>query len=59
MGWIEYAVVDDYGDDWETASLAFRASTQKECEDWAEDNNYHSATIVRINTMFGERERVY
>jgi hypothetical protein len=59
MGSIEYAVVDDYGDDWENGDLIFRANTFRECEDWAENENYHSASIVRINTCIGERTRVY
>jgi hypothetical protein len=45
---IEYAVIDDMGDAAETGQIAHRASTLNKCAYWAEDNNYHSASIVKI-----------
>lgn len=44
----EYAVIDDYGDDWEEGAVAAYFSTFEECQEWAESENYHSASIVGI-----------
>lgn len=44
----EYAVVDDYGDDWETGIIVFSAPSTEECRCWAEGENFHSASIVLI-----------
>lgn len=52
---IEYAVIDDYGDDWETGAIVFRADTLHECKEWAESENYHSASIVKIEGDYRER----
>lgn len=46
---VHYAVIDDYGDDWEEGPIAFEADTVEECYEWAESENYHSASIVRID----------
>lgn len=53
---IEYAVIDDYGDDWKTGRPVYRASTLEEVCGWAEAENYHSASIVKITD--GKREKV-
>jgi hypothetical protein len=44
----EYAVIDDYGDDWKDGPIIFSADTREECEEWAESENFHSASIVVI-----------
>ncbi|QBP06328.1 hypothetical protein CPT_Mendera_163 [Stenotrophomonas phage Mendera] len=44
----EYAVIDDYGDDWEEGPIAFSGDTFEQCAEWAESENYHSASIVGI-----------
>lgn len=47
---IKYYVLDDYGDtpreDWDTAPVIFTGNSLLEVEEWAENNNYHSATII-------------
>ena len=53
---IEYAVIDDMGGDALTGAIAHRASTLNKCAYWAEDNNYHSASIVKITD--GKKEKV-
>lgn len=57
MSDIQYAVVDDYGDAPYSAPLAFVAATLDECEEWAESENYHSASIVMVH-VDGRRELV-
>jgi hypothetical protein len=49
----KYAVIDDYGDNWEEGSIAFECKTLAEAEMWAEGENFHSASIVKI--VRGER----
>lgn len=46
---IQYAVIDDYGDEPYTGNAAFVADSLYECQEWAEDQNYHSASIVLID----------
>lgn len=41
-----YLVIEDYGDDWETGSVAHYADSFEDAEMWAEGENYHSASIV-------------
>jgi hypothetical protein len=41
-----YGVVDDYGDNWQEGHLAFTDDTQESCEQWAENENFHSASII-------------
>lgn len=54
---VQYAVIDDYGDDWKEGSIAFSHADLDECYEWAESENYHSASIVKIFED-GTRERV-
>ena len=61
MAWGErimpiYAVIDDYGEDWEEGNIAFQSISRGEVEDWAENENFHSASIVRIED--GKRTRL-
>lgn len=49
-----YAVVDDGGEDGLTAELAFESRSKKKVLEWAEANNYHSASIVKLTN--GVRE---
>lgn len=46
---VKYAVIDDYGDEWETGSIAFSSRSRNKCVEWAESENYHSASIVSID----------
>lgn len=48
---MRYAVIDDYGDEPLTGSIAFSCDTLEEAYDWAEDNNFHSASIVLIDEL--------
>lgn len=50
---VRYLVIDDYGDEWETGDIAFAAKSRKAADEWAEAENYHSASIVREEN--GER----
>lgn len=45
---MRYAVIDDYGDEWETARIAYIAPNLQEAIEWAEDENFHSASIVEL-----------
>lgn len=54
---MKYAVIDDYGDEPYDGRIAFEADTLQECYQWAEGENYHSASIVKINKK-GERKVV-
>jgi len=46
---IEYVVIDDHGDHWEHGEIAFGPfKSQRKAEEKAEDENYHSASIVRV-----------
>ncbi len=54
---MSYAVIDDYGDDWLNGTIAYSADTLAEVEDWAENENYHSASIVMIDEL-GFRTKV-
>lgn len=54
---MEYGVVDDYGDDWEEGYIVYKSSSLKDCLMWAEDSNYHSASIVEIYPD-GSRKRI-
>lgn len=54
---VYYAVIDDYGDDWEEGPIAFWAPDLEEAMEWAESENYHSASIVTIDEN-GNRKRV-
>lgn len=45
---VEFAVIDDHGDQALTGSIAFSADTLDEVYEWAEGENYHSASIVKI-----------
>ena len=49
-------VIDDYGDNWENGPVASKHHTLAEAEDWAESENFHSASIVEI--VDGKRTRV-
>lgn len=53
---VSYAVIDDYGDDWEEGPIAHECKSRKEAERWAEGENFHSASIVKI--VNGERKLV-
>ena len=53
---VEYGVVDDYGDNWETGYIIHREKTLRQVKAWAENENYHSASIVKITD--GKREKV-
>lgn len=55
---MSFAVIDDYGDNWEEGDIAFVACTLEECCEWAEDANFHSASIIEIFED-GTRERIY
>lgn len=49
MAKIEYAVIDDFGNNWEHGNIAFGPfNTLETAEDIAEVENYHSASIVKI-----------
>jgi hypothetical protein len=50
---IRYLVIDDCGDEWETGDIAHSAKSRKKAFEWAEIENYHSASIVREEN--GER----
>jgi hypothetical protein len=52
-----YAVVDDYGDDWKEGHLIFQSKDLDECHEWAEGENYHSASVVKVFAD-GSRELV-
>jgi len=43
-----YAVIDDFGDDWEEGRIVHEADTLDRVYEWAEENNFHSASIVSI-----------
>lgn len=43
-----FAVIDDHGDQWKTGRIAFQG-TIEEVRDWAENENYHSASIVLMD----------
>ncbi len=45
---IKYAVIDDYGDEWELGPIWFSAPTLDECFNRAESENFHSASIVAV-----------
>lgn len=46
---IEYVVIDDYGDAWEHGPIAFGPfKTKQKAEDKAENENFHSASIVKV-----------
>lgn len=45
---IKYAVIDDYGDNWEEGVIAFSSTSLQVAEDWKENENYHSASIVQV-----------
>jgi hypothetical protein len=45
----EYCVLSDYGDLWESAESVFQSDSLEECQAWAEDENYHSASIIMID----------
>lgn len=49
-------VIDDYGDNWENGPVASKHSTLEDAEEWAESENFHSASIVEIRD--GKRHRV-
>jgi len=51
-----YAVIDDYGDEALTDYIAYETSSLKDAEEWAEENNFHSASIVSI--INGKREKL-
>lgn len=44
-----FAVIDDYGDQWKTGRIAYTGDTLEEAEDWAENENYHSSSIVLMD----------
>lgn len=44
-----FAVIDDYGDQWKIGSIIFNGDTLQEAEDWAENENFHSASIVLMD----------
>lgn len=44
-----FAVIDDRGDEWKTGDIAFSADTIEEVRSWAENQNYHSASIVLMD----------
>ena len=52
-----FAVVDDYGDDWKDGSICFSDPDLDACHEWAEDENCHSASVVKVFTD-GSREKV-
>jgi hypothetical protein len=54
---VEYGVVDDYGDMPLTGSIIYRAETLEACLEWAENQNFHSASIVLL-TEDGSRIQV-
>lgn len=56
---IKYCVLDDYGDEWETASVVFESEDLMKCVDWAEDNNYHSASIISVSGSGERLNKVY
>ena len=45
---VEFAVIDDYGDEWENGDIAYISKSLEDCKEWAENENYHSASIVSI-----------
>lgn len=52
---MKYAVIDDYGDNWENGDVVYSSNSLYDAKQWAEDENYHSASIVIIYSN-GERE---
>lgn len=44
-----FAVIDDRGDEWKTGRIVFPCDTIEEARDWAENENYHSASIVLMD----------
>lgn len=44
-----FAVIDDYGDQWKNGRIAFTGDTIEEARDWAENQNFHSASIVLMD----------
>jgi hypothetical protein len=53
---ISYAVIDDYGDNWEKGPIVHASRSLENCARWAEGENYHSASIVKITN--GVRTKV-
>lgn len=51
---MKWAVIDDYGDDWLCGEIVFSSESLSKVLLWAEDENYHSASIVSIDE-FGVR----
>lgn len=44
-----YAVIDDFGSDWEDGPIAFESTNADEVFDWAEAENYQTASIIEIS----------
>lgn len=55
---MDYLVIDDYGDDWEDedAPVAYHSKSLEDCILWAEENNYHSASIVEVNSDYTRKK---
>jgi hypothetical protein len=53
---VEYAVIDDYGDEAMTGHIVYRHKNLNKCVYWAENENFHSASIVKITD--GIREQI-
>lgn len=51
-----YGIVNDHGEDWEFGRIIERKDTLGEAQEWAENENYHSASIVEIDNL-GKRIR--
>ena len=51
-----YAVIDDYGDNWANGPIANRVTSLEAAQEWAEEENFHSASIVCIEN--GVRTKV-
>lgn len=45
---VGYAVIDDYGDNWEEGAIVFSSESLFETFTWAENENYHSASLVKL-----------
>lgn len=52
----EYLVINDFGNDWDTAKELSRHPTEDQAIKWAQTFGYYSSSIVEVNNV-GKRLR--